>query len=631
MRKRKATNRMLSAVLAAGLAVSGFPTAAYAQETNDTYVLMNIPYAAFYQEEADNAAEVDAFTSATKMKTKTGSGGLAGGSYHTEDGSRIEGVTFPVKLPANVDLSAYTQVTDADTLTLTVTNRGQTTTTTYTGKDVLFERPSYAYYRLEEAPSYYKELTVKNSGGSQVFSFGKAQGEKTAVTAVKAELTTQTGYGDYELDLDGAALTAMELDLSKEDKVYGAVVHTQENHDYGLRHLENIWQGTKLGWCTGFTQEVHGGPTSSAHYEKMMGETITGISYYTSKGMFDISLAQKAYVPIKFANTLEVAEAPVEAGSTSFTETGFPQDYKKKYTVNGLESAADGTITFHSPKPGSYTLTVSDEGQKYADVTTDFVLYTEAIPAAYNGDNEKPALTAASASQEELANFIANITSVSVNGTSYPAAGRGSAAIIKADGGIDTAAVSGDAPIFAQDGTYEMEVTSTGYKNPLKFTWNKQAAGTDNTDAEKPAAQAPAKGSVLKSGNASYRVTREKAEVAYVSTKSVSKTVKIPASVKIGTITYKVTSVAANAFKGNKTVTKVEIGKNVASIGAGAFYGCTKLKNVTILSTKITSVGKNAWKGIQSTATIKVAKSRLAAYQKLFKGKGQGKKVKITA
>ena len=56
-----------------------------------------------------------------------------------------------------MDLSKFKQVTDSDSVTISVTNRGQTKETTYTGKDALFENASYSYYVLSEAPSYYKE------------------------------------------------------------------------------------------------------------------------------------------------------------------------------------------------------------------------------------------------------------------------------------------------------------------------------------------------------------------------------------------------------------------------------------------------------------------------------------------
>ena len=64
-------------------------------EGNDAYVLMNIPYADFYAAEVTDASSIDAVTSATLMKPRTGT--LAGGSYHVNaDGSDITGVIFPV-------------------------------------------------------------------------------------------------------------------------------------------------------------------------------------------------------------------------------------------------------------------------------------------------------------------------------------------------------------------------------------------------------------------------------------------------------------------------------------------------------------------------------------------------------
>ena len=64
------------------------------------FVLMNIPYDDFYKAEINNDVQVDAFTSATLNKTRTGgntSDGLAAGSYHVNaDGTDITGVTYVV-------------------------------------------------------------------------------------------------------------------------------------------------------------------------------------------------------------------------------------------------------------------------------------------------------------------------------------------------------------------------------------------------------------------------------------------------------------------------------------------------------------------------------------------------------
>jgi len=162
-------------------------------------------------------------------------------------------------------------------------------------------------------------------------------------------------------------------------------------------------------------------------------------------------------------------------------------------------------------------------------------------------------------------------------------------------------------------------------------------------------------GQTVASSGAKYEVTADEdgnKTVEYTGlTKKSTKKVKIPSSVKIGNETYKVTSIAddafknnnkmtsvtipstvetigKNAFKGCKKLTKVTIPKNVTTIGKDAFRNCKKLKTITIKSKNITSVGKGAFKGVSSKITIKVPKSKKKAYTKLFKKAGYKKKIK---
>ena len=430
--------------------------------TTGTYVLMNIPYDQFYAADVNNSVKVDAFTSATKNKVRTA--GLAGGSYHVNaSGDEITGVTFPVKVGEGVDLSKYTKVTDESSVDITVTNRGQTSTTTYTGKDALFESASYSYYTLSEAPSYYKEVTLNADGN---LSFGKTQGTVNTVSGVTPELTTQSSYGDYQLDLDGLENTISQSGT----QVYGVIVSTKEGNDYGMRHLENIWRVTELAWCTGFTSVVHNRPTSSEHYKSMMGQHINKVTYYTSKGIYEVPVAD-LYVPKKAGQTVKVADAKVSAGEAELTVSNLPTDFSPEYKIAGLDfTVENGKIVFKNAKKGKYTLTVSDKNNNYADMTTTFILSVDSAPASYNNDNENPAITKnADASDEEFADYINNITSVSVNGKSYAASGRRAVKVINEDGSLKT-----DATPFAEGDTFEIAVTSTGYPE-VKFTYTKNA------------------------------------------------------------------------------------------------------------------------------------------------------------
>ena len=435
-------------------------------EEKETYVLMNIPYAAFYKSETtNNDVDVDVFTSATKNKTRTT--GLAGGSYHENaDGSQIDGITFAVKVDPSVDLTKYKEVKDTDKVDITVTNRGQTSTTTLEGKDTLFENETYAYYPLTEAPANYKEVSM-DKDGKLVFSEVKGQ-KAEALTGVTAELLTQSSYGDYQLNLDG-----LPEDKIASSNVNAVVVKTTDGTAYGLRHLENIWKGKKLAWSTGYTESVHGCPTSSAHYASMMGKTIDSIEYYTTNGLYTIDV-NDLYVPVKFAKTedaVKVADADISAGKTAI-ELNLKDGFDPEYTVEGLNVNVEGNVLTYksdsSIKPGKYTLTVKDKNGKYADLKTTFILSTTDMPATYDADNKK--LTVAENSNKEAFNaYIGNITSVNVNGTDYAASGRGSVKIIDKDGTLVTdAAPFKDAAAGAE---FKITVTSTGYTTPLTFTY----------------------------------------------------------------------------------------------------------------------------------------------------------------
>lgn len=231
------------------------------------------------------------------------------------------------------------------------------------------------------------------------------------------------------------------------------------------------------------------------------------------------------------------------------------------------------------------------------------------------------------------------------------------------------------------NGTVTKEATATeaGVK-----TYHCTNTGCTETKTETiPATGVPEKGTEIKDdkGTASYKVTgtdTKNPTVTFTGTKDTkAKTVTVPTSVTVDGVTYKVTAVADNAFKGNKNVTKVTIPKNVTTIGknafsgcaklktvtvgsdvttvganafkgckeltkvtlpenttkigANAFNGCKKLKTITIKSKKMTSktIDKNAFKGVSTKTTIKVPKGKAKSYKTLFQKKGLSKKVNV--
>lgn len=61
------------------------------------------------------------------------------------------------------------------------------------------------------------------------------------------------------------------------------------------------------------------------------------------------------------------------------------------------------------------------------------------------------------------------------------------------------------------------------------------------------------------------------------------------------------------------------IGKNVVTIGAGAFNNCRKLKKIIIKSSKLKTIGKDAFKKLPKKLVVKVPSKKIKLYKKLLK------------
>lgn len=130
------------------------------------------------------------------------------------------------------------------------------------------------------------------------------------------------------------------------------------------------------------------------------------------------------------------------------------------------------------------------------------------------------------------------------------------------------------------------------------------------------------KGASLTYAKFTYKVTVsdvKKGAVSLTGAKSTfSGAATIPATIKVNGITYKVTAIADKAFKGNKKVTSVTIGKNVASIGKNAFDGCTKLTKVKA-GAAVKSIGASAFSGCTKLATVTLGSAVTSIGSSAFK------------
>lgn len=445
----------------------------------EVYVLMNIPYADFYK--ADGVTGADTVSSATKQKTRAS---LAAGSYHVNsDGSDITGVTFPVKISDESVLEKYTQITDDSKVDITTSIKGTESTTTYNGKDALFESASYSYYTLSDTPSYYKEATVNADG---TFNFSEVKGEASKVKPLSnatTEFKTSSNYGDYQLNIDGLPTSI--------NTVYGVVISTKEGSNYGLRHVENIWklkeQEQKLAWSTGFVTESNGNKLDSKDYAAMMGQTINKVTYYTNDGIYEIQMDQK--VAKKFDGEVSVADISTKSDTTSVVVSGLPSDFEEEYKVDGIDEDAysveiktEGKTTTRTIKfkkaltKGRYTVTLSDRSGTYVPISTTFNAYTETMPVKYNEDNKAPAIVKNdNVTEEEFKTYLEKIKSVTVNGKEYAASGKKAVKLITEDGKLD---LTQDAFKDAKAGdAFTVTITEDGYQ---AYTFTYKVAGEDS-------------------------------------------------------------------------------------------------------------------------------------------------------
>jgi len=324
--------------------------------TGQGYVLMNIPYADFYA--AEGVDDVDAVSSSTKAKPRTWR--LAAGSYHVHaDGSDISGITYPVFVEDLSVLEGLTRITDDSSVEITVTNRGQTTIETYSGKDALFEAPDYAFYVLGGEPAASKKLTVAGDGS---FSFGAVSRDAQTVQGVTGEVTYNGRHTDIEIPLDGTD------GISQGDMVSAVVLTDADGNRYGMRHVYNIWRATELGWND---DELD-----------LYGKTIVNIRYITQEAVIDYP------VEIALKNRVSGAEAAFD-GLEKVVVTGLPADIENpKATVSSVvgrgetpvviadgADVADGVIVTAQAAVAGTQYTVKVVSDNYADVSVSATAY----------------------------------------------------------------------------------------------------------------------------------------------------------------------------------------------------------------------------------------------------------------
>ena len=160
--------------------------------------------------------------------------------------------------------------------------------------------------------------------------------------------------------------------------------------------------------------------------------------------------------------------------------------------------------------------------------------------------------------------------------------------------------------------------------------------GADNGEVPAPTEPTVKTGDTIKYKSNTYKVLSvENKTVTFTKAKN-TKTIVIPASIKINDESYKVTTINANAFKAAK-VRSVTIGKNVRKIKSKAFYG-SKATTVTLKTKLLKKAGVKGSLKSSKVKTIKVKitsnasttnKNYVTKYKKIFTKANAGKKVTV--
>ena len=221
----------------------------------------------------------------------------------------------------------------------------------------------------------------------------------------------------------------------------------------------------------------------------------------------------------------------------------------------------------------------------------------------------------------------------------------------------------------------DASVTSEGYTGDTYCTICNQKISSGNTIAKlTPQTATPGKTLKDKSTNGVYKVLPDGVSVEFTKPVYKKASVRIPDTINVNGITCKVTEISANAFKNNKSLKSVTIGRNVTVIGTNAFYGCKKLSKISggngivkighrafancsslskiTIPGSVTSIGKQAFcnckklrsitiktstlsgktvgskafAGTYKKPTVKVPASQLKTYKKLLKARGMSSK-----
>ncbi len=461
-----------------------------------------------------------------------------------------------------------------------------------------------------------KTWNLKLSAGKG-FAAAAAGGDKAAAGGQFAIAVKDLGTADEGVSYDriAAALTTEDGEVV----AYGRIAGVEDGKVMaGGKEAETIYAKIPAGTDAGtYTLKVF------AEQAENGGEAVQDAVDYASnveeipvtvvEGDYTVTVEAGKGIAVEYEDDLTqtVVAGEALAGMTFYTEEGYylPEGYQAE-GANGITVTRESEteLTISGVPTGNATIVLPD-----AEVVPEPTEEPTEAPPTEAPTTEAPATEAPTtdvpttdvpATEAPTTDVpVTDIPTTEAPATDIPttdAPATGAPATEAPATDIPTT----DAPATGAPATEAPATNTPGTTAPAAET---PPAGEQQPSAV-PDTKQPEKGQKIKGKDgASYTVTKAdggNSAVSYTKPKNTGiASINIPATVTVDGVKYKVTSIAANAFKNCKKLKKTVIGSNISTIGNAAFSGCQKLKSLTI-GKNVTAIGAKAF--YKCTALTKV-------------------------
>lgn len=313
-----------------------------------------------------------------------------------------------------------------------------------------------------------KEYKVLNSDGT----LSKTQGTTTEAKDAKADITTTSSYGNYEIDVDG-------LDIDSEI-VQGAILETKDGAKYGLKHEDNIWlKPEELAFsAVAFEDKNHKAQKEFKRFEDLQDKDIVKITYFLMDEddvEVPVDLHVKKISPAEYSVSGDEKVSYSPEGTKVNYQLSTGEDSYSLSKVLSKKSEVKGDVNTETagvlvlPKemtPGKYQLVFSNDN--LSDVSFTVLVESGLKAEDFHFENNKLSL-AENADQLTIANYIASTSSATIGEQEYKggAGRRFGKNIFNEDGSVNTDATykkdDKEVKYFDGPGTYPVSIKADGY------------------------------------------------------------------------------------------------------------------------------------------------------------------------